>query len=94
MSDDQANLELASKFLLYRNKSAMEVFGIVKQYTELGTIMRALYKLPRIEKQIIYCYLAGGYPIDVVAKLTYRTELHGINSLRSGLTNIRKILGH
>lgn len=92
LPDDQANLKLASKFLLYRNKSPMEIFGTFQQHTELGVIMQALYKLRRIEKQIIYIYLASGYPIDVVAAMTYRTEHHSINSLRSGLTNIRMIM--
>ena len=90
--DDQANLELVEKFLRYRNKSPMEIFGSMQQQSEVWGIMHALHKLRPVEKQIVYIYLASGYPIDVVARMTYRTVHHSVNSLRSGLTNIRMFM--
>lgn len=94
LEDDQANLELASKILQYRNISPMEIFGTARLNSELGAIMEALFKLRPVEKKTIYCLLGCGYPLEVVARLTYRSELHSINSLRSGLSNMRKILDH
>ena len=92
LEDDQANLELASKILQYRNKSSMEIFGTARLKSELGAIMEALYKLRPMEKKTIYCLLGCGYPLEVVARLTYRSELHSINLLRSGLSTMRKML--
>jgi hypothetical protein len=54
--------------------------------------MLALERLRPTEKQIIFTYLISGFPIGVVAGLTYRTTHHCLNSLRAGLSSLRKMI--
>jgi len=91
-AEDRANLQLASRFLLYRNKAPLEIFGTSTESAEVVGIMLALDRLRPTEKQIIYTYLISGFPIDVVASLTYRSPHHCINSLRTGLSALRKLM--
>ncbi|MFN2274648.1 MAG: hypothetical protein ACK2TX_07355 [Anaerolineales bacterium] len=90
--EDRSNLQLASRFLLYRIKAPLEIFGTSSERVEVSEIMLALDRLRPTEKKIIYAYLIGGFPIDVVASLTYRSPHHCINSLRSGLSSLRKLM--
>lgn len=91
-TEDRANLQLASRFLFYRNKAPLEIIGTSSESEEVMEIMLALDRLRPIEKKIIYAYLISGYPINVVANLTFRSPHHCINSLRAGLTSLRKMM--
>jgi len=93
-AENCANLQLASRFLLYRNKALLEIFGTSTESAEIVDVMLALDRLWPTEKQIIYTYLISGFPINVVASLTYRSQHHCINSLRSGLSSLCKFMEH
>jgi hypothetical protein len=91
-TEDREDLQVAERFIKLRNTSPMELIGTTERILSAGKLMKALRSLRPVEKRIVMYFLGGGVPLRYAAAATYRTEAHGLQSLRSGLSHMRKFL--
>ena len=90
--EDKADLDVARRFMKLRKTSPMELIANTERVLTAGRLMNALRSLRPVEKRIIMYFLGGGIPLRYASQATYRTEHHGLQSLRTGLTRMRKYL--